>query len=99
MKRLFALQEDIIKVSDDRSIFAWDVDISAGVTFDLLALSPRCFKNSHDIIPPTADESFSEAIRVDNKGIHLAVAFRGVICRGERLGLCVERVKASFGTH
>ena len=95
MKRLFALQEDIIKVSDDRSIFAWGVDISAGVTFDLLALSPRCFKNSHDIIPSTADESFSEAIRVDNKGIHLAVAFWGDIYTGERLALLPCEVEGS----
>ncbi|KAH8593057.1 heterokaryon incompatibility protein-domain-containing protein [Bisporella sp. PMI_857] len=42
------LQEEIIKVSDDRSLFAWESSDSSG---GLLATSPAAFSNSSKIIP------------------------------------------------
>jgi hypothetical protein len=42
------LQEEIIKVSDDHSLFAWESDDSSG---SLLATSPAAFSNSSKIIP------------------------------------------------
>jgi hypothetical protein len=56
------LQEEIIKVSDDPSIFAWmlltipDVD-SVCDESGLLADSPASFRNSDNIIQPSASEA------------------------------------------
>ncbi|KAK4085296.1 uncharacterized protein Triagg1_286 [Trichoderma aggressivum f. europaeum] len=42
------LQEEIMKVSDDHSIFAWEYSDNRG---GLLATSPEAFRNSKNIIP------------------------------------------------
>ena len=67
------LQEEIIKVSDDHSLFAWESSDSSG---GLLATSPAAFSNSSKIIPLNSSSTLSGAITVNNKGIHLKLRFR-----------------------
>jgi ankyrin repeat protein len=62
------LQEEIMKISDDHSLFAWE---SFGHDGGLLAASPAAFLNSNKIIPLDSSSNLSGAITVNNKGIHL----------------------------
>src|SRR3984885_498967 len=85
------LQEEIIKVSDDHSLFAWKSSETYG---GLLATSPAAFFNSGEIIPFNPSSTLSGAITVDNKGIHLKLHFRTVF---QDVGLailpCIENGK------
>ena len=62
------LQEEIIKVSDDHSLFAWE---SPKYHSGLLATSPAAFAKSGQIIPFNPSNPLSGAITVNKKGIHL----------------------------
>ena len=80
------LQLEILKLSDDTSIFAWtqtgftEGETDTFQTFGLLAQSPSCFGNGHDIIIATQPRApgYINGIRtpvtVDNKGLHLSLA-------------------------
>jgi hypothetical protein len=63
------LQEEIMRVSDDHSLFAWE---SAGSNGGLLAPSPTAFANSGGIVP-LGSSTLSGIITTNNKGIHLRV--------------------------
>ncbi|KAI9765362.1 MAG: hypothetical protein M1840_007442 [Geoglossum simile] len=67
------LQEEIMKVSDDHSLFVWKSLENHG---GLLATSPAAFFDSHKIIPFNSSSNLSGAISVNNKGIHLKLRFR-----------------------
>src|SRR5438046_10174986 len=67
-KAFIRLQEEIMKVSDDHSLFAWKSSNNHG---GLLATSPAAFFNSGQIIPSDSSNTLSGAITVSNKGIHL----------------------------
>ena len=67
------LQEEIMKISHDHSLFAWR---SREDSNNLLATSPAAFGNSGNILP--ADSFSSEAILMDSKGIHLKVRFMDI---------------------
>src|ERR1700733_3963544 len=85
------LQEEIMKVSDDHSLFAWKSSETYG---GLLATSPAAFFNSGEIIPFNPSSTLSGAITVNNKGIHLKLHFRTVF---QDVGLailpCIENGK------
>ncbi|KAH8719377.1 hypothetical protein GQ44DRAFT_366548 [Phaeosphaeriaceae sp. PMI808] len=66
------LQEEIMKISDDHSLFAWE---SFGPHGGLLATSPAAFLKSNKIIPLDSSSNLSGAITVNNKGIHLKLRF------------------------
>jgi ankyrin repeat protein len=66
------LQEEIMKTSDDHSLFAWE---SFGPHGGLLATSPAAFLMSNKIIPLDSSSNLSGAITVNNKGIHLNLRF------------------------
>lgn len=66
------LQEEIIKISDDYSLFAWESFDSRG---GILATSPAAFSNSSKLIPVNSSSTLSGAITVNNKGIHLNLRF------------------------
>jgi hypothetical protein len=66
------LQEEIMKVSDDYSLFAWD---SINYRGGLLATSSAAFSNSGDVIPLNPSHTLSGAITVNNEGIHLKLRF------------------------
>lgn len=71
------LQEEIIKTSDDHSIFAWTEHSS---NKSLLATSPAAFRDAGCIVPVDAMEArgtLSGAITVNNKGIHLKLRLAG----------------------
>lgn len=66
------LQEEIMKISDDHSLFAWkSLDNRGG----LLATSPAAFRNSNKIIPLNPSSTLDGTITVNNKGIHLKLRF------------------------
>jgi len=67
-KAFTRLQEKIMRVSDDHSLFAWQSLRHSG---GLLATSPAAFSGSGDIIPVNPSSTLSGAITVNNKGIHL----------------------------
>jgi hypothetical protein len=69
-KSFTRLQEEIMKVSDDHSLFAWQ---SWRPSRGLLATSPADFFESGDITTANPSMTLSGAITVNNKGIHLKV--------------------------
>jgi ankyrin repeat protein len=71
-KAFIRLQEEIMKVSDDYSLFAWESFQGHG---SLLAASPADFVHSRKIIPSNSSSALSGAITVNNKGIHMKVRF------------------------
>ncbi|KAE8164757.1 hypothetical protein BDV40DRAFT_310450 [Aspergillus tamarii] len=87
------LQEEILRISEDHSLFAWkSSDTRAG----LLATSPAAFIDSHDIVPhdivPWATfETRSSPLIISGKGIHLDLCLIGLEHVG--LGLAVLQCK------
>src|SRR5579862_1396337 len=67
------LQEEIMKVSDDHSLFVWKSLENHG---GLLATSPAAFLDSHKVIPINSSSNLSGAISVNNKGIYLKLLLR-----------------------
>ncbi|RYP09478.1 hypothetical protein DL765_008428 [Monosporascus sp. GIB2] len=84
-KAFIRLQEEIMKVLDDHSIFAWtsEKENHRG----LLATSPDAFKGSANIIPFNPFIASSSPLTISNKGIHLALRFMGIGRHG--LGLAI----------
>ncbi|KAK0718981.1 hypothetical protein B0T21DRAFT_386625 [Apiosordaria backusii] len=79
-KAFIRLQEQIIKTSDDHTIFAWGFSaaLSNHPNGGLLASSPAAFSSCRDIVPwdsPNARNTLSRVISTDNKGIHLKLNF------------------------
>jgi len=71
-KAFVRLQEEILKISDDHSIFAWRSHDNRG---GILATSPDAFIRSGNIIPRMLFSSDDGLITVSNKGIHLGLHF------------------------
>ncbi|KAK0616169.1 hypothetical protein B0T14DRAFT_522653 [Immersiella caudata] len=76
------LQEQILKTSDDHTIFAWEVDPASSSSSEeegpcLLATSPHGFIRARDAIPLPSSHPLVGGITVDNKGIHLHVRLLG----------------------
>ncbi|KIW34425.1 uncharacterized protein PV07_01203 [Cladophialophora immunda] len=65
------LQEEILRVSDDYSIFAWENNSRA--TEGLLATTPYQFQDSMDVKAMDQSTTSGGAVTVDNKGIHLTL--------------------------
>jgi len=63
------LQEEIIKTSDDHSIFAWDAPAGDGP----LATCPAAFANGGQFLPLESSNPLVDAITVNSKGVHLKV--------------------------
>lgn len=72
------LQEEIMKISDDQSLFAWRSDHDHG---GMLATEPAAFRDSSDIIPwdPPSSVSDNGPLTVTSKGVHMALPFIGVV--------------------
>jgi ankyrin repeat protein len=77
------LQEEIMRVSDDHSLFAWSsLDSHGGLlTLDnhgsLLARSPDAFRDSGHIVPYQPDDEAHVGPYISSSGIHLEVRFLG----------------------
>ncbi|KAE8374906.1 heterokaryon incompatibility protein-domain-containing protein [Aspergillus bertholletiae] len=83
-KAFIRLQEEIMKESDDQSLFAWDASEFQGFNATgLLALTPAFFKNSRNVVPFRSLKN-SAPYSVTNKGIRLQlplVAVNGGVVR------------------
>lgn len=88
------LQEEIMKISNDHSIFCWKSSDSRG---GLLATSPDAFRDSDNIIHYSPFGDSSAPLTVSSKGIHLELRFIGLARGG--LGMvilhCAERDNAT----
>ncbi|OGM47331.1 hypothetical protein ABOM_003855 [Aspergillus bombycis] len=86
------LQEEILRVSEDHSLFAWkSPDTRAG----LLATSPAAFTDSHDIVPCEAFDTSNSPLIISGRGIHLDLYLIALEHVG--LGLAVLQCKKVDG--
>ena len=77
-KAFLRLQEEILKVSSDHSIFAWrDENATAGSRTGLLATSPDMFKNSGGFFSYHEWETVEPFIRT-NRGLQITLPLRPV---------------------
>ncbi|PWY74471.1 hypothetical protein BO94DRAFT_499895, partial [Aspergillus sclerotioniger CBS 115572] len=95
-KRSFArLQEEILKVVDDQSIFAWrsDDENHGG----LLATSPDAFRESAGIISTNLFSSSAGPLTQSSKGIHLELRLIATDHPGQGLAIlnCVDQARES----
>jgi hypothetical protein len=65
------LQEEIIKTSDDHSVFAWDRDIGESRTVSCLASHPSWFKRGAHVVPFGRKQTQSTSYAVTNKGVQI----------------------------
>ncbi|KAL7925178.1 ankyrin repeat-containing domain protein [Trichoderma austrokoningii] len=82
------LQEEIMKISHDDSLFAWKSSDSRG---GLLATSPEAFEDSGDIIQFNLFNDHNAAFTINSRGIHLKAHFMGI--GPQRLGLAILHCK------
>jgi hypothetical protein len=89
-KAFLRLQEEIIRVSGDHSIFAWRADRNNSDHHQgLLATSPHAFRDSAGIVVHGSNPAVASStpVVVSSKGIHLEVPFLAVGHDG--LGLAI----------
>jgi hypothetical protein len=72
------LQEEILKISDDESIFAWTSSLSSG----LLAVSPAAFSQSGHIFASKKQPN-SKSFTFSNKGIRIELPMKTISVRDE----------------
>jgi hypothetical protein len=68
------LQEEIIKISDDHSIFAWDVNLVDSYSIrgtSFLAPSPSCFRRGAYVVPFGKNHSQDSPYALTNKGLQI----------------------------
>lgn len=78
------LQEEIMRISDDHTIFAWRHDDGRA---GLLATSPAAFARSYNIIQANQFGSSGNPPTVSSRGVYLELPFLGVDGRG--IGLAI----------
>ncbi|KAL8377287.1 hypothetical protein RB595_008123 [Gaeumannomyces hyphopodioides] len=70
-KAFFRLQEEIIKDTNDLSIFAWiDQSLSADAEHSIFADSPSVFKDCSNLIP-SEGEAFTGYFSITNRGLRI----------------------------
>jgi hypothetical protein len=82
------LQEEIMKISDDYSLFAWK---SSDNRSGLLATSPAAFISSDNIVQFNPFDTFNSPLTMSSRGIYLEIRLIGIGPRG--LGLAVLHCK------
>ncbi|BCS01111.1 uncharacterized protein AKAW2_51452S [Aspergillus luchuensis] len=82
------LQEEIMRISDDQSLFAW---VSSDDRGGLLATSPAAFTQSHNIVRFNPVGSLDSPFTVNSRGVHLDIGFAGISVDG--LGLAILNCK------
>lgn len=86
------LQEEIMRISDDHSLFAWK---SQDVRGGLLATSPDAFIDSNNVVQYNPFGNPSGPLTVSSRGVHLELRFTG---RGRGgLGIAVLHCKERDG--
>ena len=98
-KAFLRLQEEIMKVSSDYSLFAWRSGGPAEVHDDggILAKSARAFLRSRDIVPYNPLNTFDGFLTVNNTGIQLRLHVMGTESEGVGLGLLPCREQGQYG--
>ncbi|KAL6690334.1 putative ankyrin repeat-containing protein [Trichoderma pleuroticola] len=88
------LQEEIMRISNDHSIFCWKSSDTRG---GLLATSPDAFSESNNIIHYNPFSDFSAPLTVSSRGIHLELRFIGLPHGGVGIAIlpCAERDRAT----
>ncbi|KIM98221.1 hypothetical protein OIDMADRAFT_202037, partial [Oidiodendron maius Zn] len=82
------LQEEVMRFSDDHSLFAWKSSDTRG---GLLATSPAAFVGSGNIVQINPFDTFNSPLAVSSRGIYLELRFLGIGPRG--LGLAILHCK------
>ncbi|EHK50138.1 uncharacterized protein TrAtP1_007735 [Trichoderma atroviride] len=82
------LQEEIMRISHDDSLFAWKSSDSRG---GVLATSPDAFRESGDIVQFNPFNDYNTALTINSRGIHLKTRFIGI--GPQRLGLAILHCK------
>jgi ankyrin repeat protein len=83
-RAFYRLQEEIMRLLDDHSLFAWKV---TGARGGLLAPTPAAFKDSGDIIPWNPFTPYNSPYTITNKGVHMEAPFIAQDTSGR--GLCI----------
>lgn len=91
-KAFYRLQEEIMRVSDDHSLFAWKAIAARG---GLLAPTPAAFRGSGNIIPWNPFTAYNSPFTITNKGAHMEAPFIAQDTSGR--GLCVLH-RTTIGT-
>jgi hypothetical protein len=65
------LQEEIIKLSDDHSIFAWDRDLSESSAASCLASDPSWFRRGAYVVPFGRKQTQSSSYSITNQGVQI----------------------------
>jgi ankyrin repeat protein len=86
------LQEEIMKISDDHSLFAWRSSDNRG---GLLATSAASFMGSHNIVQSNPFDTFNSPLTMSSRGVYLEVRFMGKGRPG--LGLAILHCKERGG--
>lgn len=74
------LQEEIIKSSDDQSIFAWcDDDAPEHITHGLFADSPEQFQHSRYVVTHYIKYRTADSFAMTNRGIRIRLGFEGTL--------------------
>ncbi|KAF4466303.1 ankyrin repeat-containing [Fusarium albosuccineum] len=71
-KAFYRLQEEIMRVSEDHSLFAWR---HSGEHGGFLAPTPSAFKDSGNIIPWNPFTPYNSPFTLTNKGVHMDAPF------------------------
>lgn len=90
------LQEEIIRLSSDLSIFAWNPSSRDDTGLDAFGPSPDDFTGQKDIVPCYSSQHFMRT----NKGIEMKTSLWGILCNDakERLMLVIGKEKTGeFG--
>ncbi|PHH76283.1 hypothetical protein CDD80_1664 [Ophiocordyceps camponoti-rufipedis] len=87
-RAFFRLQEEIMKVSDDHSLFAWESPDARG---GLLATSPAAFLQCGSIVPYNPFDTPHGPWTVSSRGVYVDIRFVGCGRRG--LGMAVLHCK------
>lgn len=85
------LQEEIMRISDDHSLFAWRSPDNRG---GLLATSPIAFINSYNIVQFNPFDTSDNPLTVSARGIHLDLRFIGIGRRALGIAIAKKRMGA-----
>uniref|UniRef100_A0A0D2YEK6 DUF8212 domain-containing protein n=1 Tax=Fusarium oxysporum (strain Fo5176) TaxID=660025 RepID=A0A0D2YEK6_FUSOF len=83
-KAFYRLQEEIMRVPDDHSLFAWKAIAARG---GLLVPTPAAFRGLGNIIPWNPFTAYNSPLTITNKGVHMEAPFIAQDTSGR--GLCV----------
>ncbi|RCI14274.1 hypothetical protein L249_6150 [Ophiocordyceps polyrhachis-furcata BCC 54312] len=91
-RAFFRLQEEIMKMSDDHSLFAWESSDARG---GLLASSPAAFSGSSQVMQFNPFDTPKSPLTVSSRGVYVDLRFIG--CGKQGLGMAILHCKDRGG--